>query len=735
MSNKKLNDPTLPIELEPITWENPELIEETIANKKVSFVLGADAKLGVSVFNAESDTDPSEVFGKAGALIPFQANRAWLKYAAACNIKVKGGLDIKSVGFEMDVAAGLQAYVYRKHDATQLLKEAQARDINSIKTIFSKTHIRDLDIDEAVGLEFAGKLGASIAVSWSDVWTSQLSVLSDLLDTNELIKLKVGPEASIKTSIQLEDAFRVQLVKTGRQKYQLWIKRNQSKKWSSSISINVGVKIENPEVITDRLDSLFQEVFEVSFAKLNDLVKKKASTLSESEKLIIKAIANRLGWNESTAFDQLKEKIETLYETLHKKVETAVTKKVEAGFKYEYLRVAERDDLFSATVTDSGLDEFHQDIIRANVTPLIHHALQQPSSALLNHVKFLREDVKKRQRSSGFSLGFGKWVASNRNKISMMQTTRTTEKGVQVAYHGQRSYEDGVGSSKRQWLVDFNAEMPQVSNQPVTPLASEFNYSLNLQYEWTEKRLKPANLDSFLDLCRLWNVISDGQWTTLRTQLESDLDHASAITYSCTALYPHELFRVMIAAMGNSSAQLDSVFYQSLGAALPYWAPFPVRMDVEKKATHYAPIWREFIETESVNPQEIAAQHLKDIDKKLAAEELNYAPNQFINFQSFAFAAKHNAQTLRRWKSFREGVSELSKAIDRQALQVHDPLVNQCFQKMEDLWLFPLHAKAFGNYLARIADQYPTLRAQAVRTAKISYTKKDKDQVLIIGRT
>lgn len=734
MSNKKLNDPTLPIDLEPLTWEKPELIEETIANKKVSFVLGADAKVGVSVFNAESDTDPSEVFGKApDALIPFSTSNAWLKYAATCNIKVKGGLDIKSVGFEMDLAAGLEAYVYRKHGATELLKEAQASDLQSVKTIFSKAHIKELAIDEAVGLEFAGKLGASISVLWSDVWSSQLSVLADLLDTNELIKLKVGPEASIKASIQIADTFRTQVVKKSAQKYQLLIKRNQSKKWTAGIALEVGIEIENPEVITNRLDALFEEVFEVNFTRLKELVKKKAA-LTDAEKLIIKTIADRLGWKEETAFAQLKEKLDSLNQNLRTKVEEAITTKVKAGFKYEYLRVSEREDLFSATLSEAGLEEFHLDLLRANVSPLIAHTLQQPVSNLLSDVKFLRKDIKKRERSSGFSLGFGSWVATNQNKVSMVQTTRTTEKGIQVGYQGQRSYEDGVGSSKRKWFVDFNAEMPHISNQPSTPLASEFDYSLYLQYEWTEKKFKPANVDSFLDLCRLWNVISEGQWPALKAQLERDLDSASAITYACTATYPHELFRVMVAAMGNTTAQLDQVFYQALGAALPYWAPYPIRMDIEKKALRYAPVWKEFIETESDLPQEIAAECLKEFDKVLAEKERNYAPNGVINFDSFAFAAKHNAQTRRRWKSFCTGVQELSKAIDRQAIQLHDPVINNAFQKMEDLWLFPHHVKAFGNYLVRIADQYP-LRTQAVNTARVSYTKKDKEQVLIIGKT
>lgn len=34
-----------------------------------------------------------------------------------------------------------------------------------------------------------------------------------------------------------------------------------------------------------------------------------------------------------------------------------------------------------------------------------------------------------------------------------------------------------------------------------------------------------------------------------------------------------------------------------------------------------------------------------------------------------------------------------------------------------------------------MADQYPTLRAQAVCTAQVSYSKKDKEQLLIIERS
>ena len=735
MSKQKLNDPILPVELDPIEWDKPELVKETIENKEVSFVMGANAKLGISVFNSEGDNDESGVFGKApDALIPFDAVNAWLKYAASCNIKVKGGLDIKSVGFEMNMEAGLEAYVYRKHNATEFLEDARTGDLASIKTIFSKDQIKSLAIDEAVGLEFAGKLGASVSLTWSDVWSTQLSMLSSLLDTNELIKIKVLPEASIKTSVELQDAFRVQIVKKEAKKYRLVIKRNQSKKWTTSLSLDATIKIENPEVITNQLDSLFEQVFLISFEKVEKIVEKKENALSEAEKLIIKTLADRLGWK-GNALQLLKDKVETLYEELHDKVEAAVKTKAEAGFKYEYLRMSEREDLFSAGLSEDGLDYFHLDILRANCSPLISYVEEQQPSAFLSDVKFLRKDVSKRERTSGFSLGIGNWAVTNKNVVSLTQTTRKTERGIQVSYEGRRSYEDGVGKSKSKWYIDFNAEMPKISNQPSIPLASEFDYSLFLHYEWNEKKFKPSDLESLLDLCRLWNVISEGQWDTLHHQLEAELTNATTITFACQATYPHDLFRVLITAMGNATPQLDEAFYLSLGAALPYWAEYPIRTDIERKAAYYAPVWKEFLQTESDFPQEIAAQRLKKSDKALAESERNYKPNEVINFRSFAYIANSNPQTLKRWKAFRQGVQSLSHAIDHKALQTHDPVINKSFQNMEDLWRFPHHVKAFGNYLVRIAEQYPQLQGQAVYTAEVRFTKKDKEQVLLIGRT
>jgi len=730
MAKQKLNDPTLPVHFEPRTLDKPKLIEQTIAGDKINFVVGADGKVGISLFNSEGDEDPSELFGKSGtAPIPFNSSNAWLKYTAAANIKLKSGLDIKGIGFDIDMKAGLESYVYRKHRASEFLDEARTEDILALKTIFLPDNIKELDINEAVGLEFNGTLNTVVTLSWSDIWTTQLSALGQLLDTSELIKLKFGPEVSIQAGVKVEDTFRTQIVKKGANKFFLFVKRNTSRAVTAGLSLNVTVSIENPEVFTKQLDALFENLLHVGFDKLQKIVAKKESSLSENEKEIIKVVADKLGLPKDGVLGLLKEKLEGYYEDFKTKADEAVRTKITAGFTYEYLRSTEKENIFSTLLTGKAIDEFHLEILKARTAPLI--AAAKKSSPLLEDVKFMNKEVKVRQKTWGFSIGFGKWVAADQQKINMTVTKRETQKGIQLSYDGKRTFEDKVDASGRNWRVDFNASMPHISNLNI-PLANEFDYSLFLNYSWTEKKFNKKDLFHFLDLCLIWNVINEGQFTELSESLVADLKGGKDYSYSCHVTYPAELFRTMIAIMGGTSDVLDDVFYESLGAALPYWDAFALRMDPERRAQHYGPIWKEFLATDSAAPEEIAFQHLKSVDKNLAKEELNYKPNNFINFNSFAFNANANPQTKRRWEAFRSGVRALSLAIDVKALQPHSPVINNSFQKMEDLWNFPIHIRAFGNYLSRVAKESTVA---AVCVGELKFKSGGEEQTILIGKS
>jgi hypothetical protein len=736
MSDVKLNDPTLPVDLAPLSLDKPELITATFAKEKVNFVFGLDGKLVVSVFNAEDDVDPAHVFGKKDiADIPFDAASAWLKYAGTSNIKLTSGLNIKSAGFEIDTAAGLQSYVYRKHGASELLAEAQRNDLLSLKTIFSKEQIKTLEINEAVGLEFSGKLSASIKLSWADVWTTGFKGLTELLDSAELVKIKFGPEASISTTVQVGDSFQTQIIKKGANQYLLRIKRNQSKIKTFSFAASITVMIDNPEIITTHLENILEDLLEVNYDKVNKIVSKTVNTLTEEDVILLEAIAARLGWIDTDILTKLKTELADLKVKFNDRIGEAVRTKVTAGFAYDYLRSSENDTIFSATLNEEALDQFHLDILKANTKVLIDHVLINPKSAILKKVVFLSVDIKKQQHSRGFTIGLGNWVAGDKTTASMTVTKRQSEEGMQVNYDGRRSFEDKVGKSKRRWRVDFNAGMSKISNQRL-PLANEFDYSLYLNYEWEEKKFNSRDLASFLDFCRVWNIINEGQFHALLGKLDKELKNASALTYACHNTYPSDVFISIINTIATATdAVAHADFYLSLGASLPYWEPFSIRMDPDKRAVHYAAAWKEFLLTESIIPEEIAYQHLKKVDKSLAEKEYDYKPNGLINFNAFAFNAKSNPGIVKNFRAFREGIIELSKAIDPKSLVVHEPVINLAFQKIENLWRHPILIKAFGDYLIRVSNHSSLLLTNAVFTGELRYTIKNKEQVIIIGKS
>lgn len=728
--SKKLNDPTLPLNLDAVVLDKPSLISESVNNDTINFVFGIDSRLKVSLFNAETDADLDEVFGGEEALIPFSPTNAWLKYEGDANIKLGSGGSIQSIGFDVDAKAGLKSFVYRIHAASEQVDKAVAADISPLKTIFSRDDIKGLKNNEAVGLQFSGALTTSLEVSWSDVWSTGFSTLTGLLDTAELVKLKFGPEVSVKAKVKVEDNFKVLIVKKGHEKYWVRLKRDYTNSRSVGAALSVSVSIENPKVVTSQIETIFKDILDVGYSQLEKIAAKTEDTLLSADAVVLRALADRLGWQKGDLFVRLQKELEDLKERYLEKIGEAVNTKIKAGFSYAYLRLREKEDVFSATLTSKAIDKFYFDLLKGNVGKLTDFYIKNPASPLLSDVTFLMKDVLNRERSWGFSLGFGDFVASDKHKVSLRAVQRKTEKGQQVSYEGKRTYEETLGKEKRSWKIDFNASMPFVSNY-TTPLASEFDYSLYLNFAWQSKKFRSEDLTRFLDLCRTWNIINEGQFLSLRETLSADLKAAKNLMFSCHCTYPSMLFKAMIMGMGNEKVVIDDLYYAALAAALPYWEPFTVRMQPETRARYYGDIWKEFLETESVLPHEMAYQRLKKVDKKLAEQEYDYRPNGFINFKSFAAVANANPQTLRRWKTFREGMALLKEAIDLKAMQPHTPVIQKSFEKLEDLWFFPHHVIAFGNLLTRVGMDLPIQFREASLAGEIQYELHEKETIML----
>ncbi|HYF68415.1 MAG TPA: hypothetical protein VD884_09770 [Ohtaekwangia sp.] len=731
--SKKLNDPTLPLNLDAVVLDNPSLVSEALEDDTINFVFGADSKLNVSLFNAEIDADMDEVFGGKEALIPFNPANAWLKYEGDANIKLSSGGAIRSIGFDVDAKAGLKSYVYRIHSASEQVAKAIADDISPLKTIFSRDDIKGLKNNEAVALQFYGAITTLLEVSWSDVWSTGFSTLTGLLDNAELVKLKFGPEVSVKAKVKVEDNFKVLIVKKDHEKYWVRLKRDYANSRSVGAALSVAVSIENPKVVISQIETIFKDILEVSYGQLEKIAAKTEDALLPADVIVIRALADRLGWQKGDLFARLQKELEDLKEKWIEKIAAAVNTKIKAGFSYAYLRVREKEDVFSASLTSKAIDKFYFDLLKGNVGKLTDFHIKNPASSLLNDVTFLMKDVRKRERSWGFSLGVGDFVASDNHKVALRTVQRKTEKGQQISYEGRRTYEETLGKEKVSWKIDFNASMPLVSNY-ATPLASEFDYSLYLNFEWQSKKFRSEDLTRFLDLCRTWNIINEGQFLSLRETLSADLKGAKDLTFSCHCTYPSTLFKAIIMGMGNDKVAIDDVWYSGLAAALPYWEPFTVRMQPDIRARYYAGIWKEFLETESVLPHEIAYQRLKKVDKKLAEQEYDYRPNGFINFKSFAFIANANPQAFRRWKAFREGMSLLKEAIDQKAMQRHTPVIEKAFEKLEDLWFFSHHVIAFGNLLTRVGMDIPIQFREASLAGEIQYELHEK-QTIMLGKS
>ncbi len=739
LENKKLNDPSLPLNLGAQELDHPTIVDTKLGEDQLSITMGASGQADLFLFNSNQDKDDDKIFGADGAPIPFRENKAWLKYRCMAQIKAaaSGSFDYGKIG--IDTESKLVSSVYKEHDSNATVPAAIVTDVANLNNIFSLESIKKLKPNEAVSLQYQGSVQGNIKVSWADIFTSSLKIFSKWLDVNEVLHVDIGYSASVSFEVTIKDAFTNTIVKTDSDAYQISIHKSKSRSAKGAIAVEVTAKILDSENIGPIIDQMSDAIFDTTSEELKAIIEKNIlSELSEKQLKIVQKISERLKWDAEQPLDLFKEN----YTNQINKIKSTILKianqtlEIKAGYAYE--RLSESDTVFECNIKGSTLELFHKAILWSRTSEIITGYRKDPS--LFNALAFLKTDVLSVTKTWGFGLKVGSLLSfGDENRKIWRKSQRENEKGIQqINYEGIRSYENTFQNDALAWEIDFSASMNKMANHSGTPILSDFAYALGMNLHQKAKNLTTQKLEQFVSEGINWGILPpdymDQALPDLFKKLKDKQDFDMQIQLVVDAGVFHPLLLSLYSVVKNN----NNFIADALGRSMPYWKDFPLRTNHELMSKYYGAAWLLYYNDPYATVQ-IYADALARTLKKAGYKGLaQYEKNQNTGGRgvySLASNMRNNPATAENWANFVEGLRMLLAGISNNEKTTHEPQIKNIFEAMEDFWKYPLHVRALGSALTVVGDQLPLLKDKIQKTAIIKYLDNNEEKIALLTKS
>ncbi len=665
-------------------------------------------------------------------LIPKQGE-AWLAYSSESKLDIDNPEIISQLGINFDVDKKIIFNSYKVHSDSQTLPQAIFQDLKGFVVIFSKNQVlTNLQVNEAVSMQVAGKFKTSATVRWADIFAGGLNELGKLLGSNESIKIQLGAKAEADFNIEVKDDFSLVICKIADNQYRISLKKAVSQNISAKASLSIGVSLQNPAQLTRVLAPMIEGIFDLPENKLKEIAEKiKADQwLDEAERQAVGMIIRRLGLSQGVDIKQIPQKIEETEKRVLELVKNIAQTKVQLGFSFEYQRLKSEEAFLQAVVSQSILEQNHQHILFFRISNLLSNLINKEEASI---EKYLHETHYQKRVSWGLGLDFGRWgaLAGKDNKSVEWSVRQNVQQKQQVSFVGTRIYKAIEWKNKINWGVSFTAQMPNFSFESIAK-AHEFQYSLQVIWEQIESETNREELLQLIDLAVLWGIISQEEFDKYALELENALGNTQNISYAFQIQVPHEAFVLLLPIL---SRKINGLIGKALGAGMNFLSYFDSRKVVEKRAELYAPLWATYLSKheENINWASLAQTHLRNQHRDLANYEGSYQRNSTGGYNYFQGLIHLNPNTAAQVESFVAGANLLAKGIGSEL--PYEEVIQKSFEQMQAFWTQSHHIRSLGYYLLDIAKN-PNIDVfhKIIRTLTIQYQANSSLQTIQIAK-
>lgn len=684
----------------PVVHSEKLQISPTFNFEGKSLALEATADFQLIALNDEKDEDGDEVFGASTAKVPrfliYDPSKAWLKYRAEGNLRAAAGLPLSSAKLKIDGGITVIIAEYRQHSRAKTVLNAVTSDAPP-RTLFSAADVQGMTSGDALLLSFSGTLKSVLTLSWSDAVSRSIGevsrALSRMIPKTADVAVVAGASASVTATVELKDVFRLIAGRKTNGKIDVSLFKAEKRGGQISTRAGVEVKLDAGDVKT-LATSIVGAVLGESMTALRAFLDNAANQWNEAFSDELRRILELVGVEDDPvagAVKKAKARLDELENEAIGRVTQVLSQKIGLSFHHDYIRTSTEEALIELRITDQAFPQYHPDLIRQNIDNLlIASSAGQPGIELQN---YLRQKSIEREQAWGFSLGWGKWSISDKDKLDSKFVKRQNANGEwQVAFLGTRAFqtrESWSGVSRHS--VDLKADMEAWATAPNT---THFDFGLAFVTEW-EGQKATSRLAEFIDQAVMYGILaadSDEIWETLARTDAKATKATISVTFGEGAL---------ISILPKVKSDDHARIARALAAGLPYHSNFKGRRTQAARVAIYEPLWLEYLQ----------AKKLASPRKAAASMAMKYGDGGLSNWEASNLQALATFESQLLGQKALARIAEFTTAAERldQAIggaTAYEAIDRRIFSVMEGFWSQPLYFRACLDWLLSLGDEY-----------------------------
>ena len=639
----------------------------------VTFSFGAGAGMEVALFNDEDDKDDNAfIAAKDAPIVLNTATDAYLKYTNIVSAKANEQVTLADIGFNLNLSASgsARSIYYRRHSNTQLVRDAFAADLKKFRTIFKFDDVASLEVNDGLGFVVNGTLSCDLKVSWSNILSTGISAVSNLLPLPVTLDISILPSVTAEFTVTVTDDFAYLLKKEEGDQYLVSITKTKSTAATAALGASVGVQFSDPTAMGQQVaaicDKVIQSLLGNTLIEINAAI---VNYLKDPHSAIVDKLLSLFQLDKlPQPIDLLNAKLKQLEQDAAGVITKLATESISFSFSWQYSRIEEDKELLSVLIAGSDLKNYHNDLLRFKTGKLIG-ALRN-ATIPFTLISYLNQRVLTISRSWGFGLTvFDFTVLTSKDYEESKNTVQTDLKGAssKVQMDRTKGYKWQLIKGAGSWMGQFSAAMPDFL--PVCTL-DKFGYTMSCNTLLKDPKVGEDDLRGYLAGAVTWGAVNESDVDKLVQKYA--LLKGKEVTVETKLVFPDTVLRAIfqqVAADGWGLANKKQLS-RAMAAAMTWLPEFKGRVGLQERQDVYAPLWAAFLEDPDQEPSDFASLAESEIqgggdDDHLAEFEAD--PSNWVFGNSFAGVIRSNPGLQDRFKDFITGIGELQNKIKGQA--------------------------------------------------------------------
>ncbi len=622
-TDKPLGDPSLPsspvsLGLDPTSSPINIPDPSNSANILGCFSISAGAQASVAIVNSSCDPDPVGYLNLGGAgqaaaedpacapvIEPPVAYDPGLAYVVITGLSVTGKLSENftigspaALGLDGSVALDASSCVAFPRDSMAYASIAAAAA--NFRTVFS---ISDLlapapaspCVLQVLSFGVQTDLNLSLTLTASSLASTVADSVGAVLGQSGPFSFTVSPSASVTLSVGVTDGFRVFAQRVpGCTLFS--VKKSLSTCLGLSAGIGLSVSIAS-KALDDLVGSVFEQVAGAAAGTVQSILTKAASSvsaLSAGDQQVLHGIVSKLGLPPTVGGDMqsLQKAMASLEADLVQRLQAVVT----AQFTYSWQRLTTESLAAQFTVPDAALPKYHADVLCLDLTRLM---TADPADGVV-FSRILGQETTQVDIGYGFSFGIAgytflkSWDSLRLKFVELDSTGNGGGPLRQYSFLGKRAYDVSWLSSSQENYVELDAS----TTAPLaTPDASDFQARLSVAFTWKGCRFGDI-LDTVADHGSVINALDPDVATAVQSFVAAGLPLDATGDALVSLSISDAVLRQLLPALTGQS-YVGTIAPYAMARALPYFAPYAERRQVDSRTGAYAPVFADFLATQA----------------------------------------------------------------------------------------------------------------------------------------